>query len=201
MKIVFFTGAGISKNSGIPTYRDRDGLWNEYNPDEVSSLHGWNKDPKKVIEFFKLVSENVASCEPNEAHTMIADLEKDHEVVIITQNIDSLHERAGSSKVLHIHGELFKDKVTPQGTRPDVVLFGENLKQWPQACKEVGEADVFIIIGTSLEVSPACDIVEYTTTNHKFFIDPKPKNFPDYTLIPMEAIDGMKFLLTKLLSI
>lgn len=198
MKLVFFTGAGISQESGISTYRDEDGIWSKYDPQEVCSIDGWNKNHKKVIDFFKEVTEGMDKCSPNEAHHLIAGLEKEHEVVVITQNIDNLHEKAGSTNVIHIHGELYKDKVTPRGTRPDVVLFGENPKRWYEACDIVYDADVFVIIGTSLEVYPAASIIEYTNTNHKFYIDPRPKEFSAYTLIPMNACEGMKSFISMM---
>jgi NAD-dependent deacetylase len=192
-KLVFFTGAGISQASGIPTYRDPDnGIWDKYDFMEVCSVQGWKKNLSKVLEFFNEVRELIKDCLPNEAHKLIADLEKDFDVTVITQNVDDLHEQAGSTDVIHIHGKLNESI----NNRPNVVLYGEDLHDWNIAIKVAGEADIFVIIGTSLEVYPASTIVEYTNTPHKFFIDPSPKNFSAYTLIPMEAIDGMKHLNT-----
>jgi NAD-dependent deacetylase len=196
-KLVFFTGAGISQASGIPTYRDPDnGIWEKYDVMEVCSSQGWKKNPNKVLEFFNEVRELTKNCLPNEAHKLIADLEKDFDVTVITQNVDDLHEQAGSTDVIHIHGKLNESINTLYGYKPNVVLYGEDLHDWDIAIKITKSADIFVIIGTSLEVYPASTIVEYTNTSHKFFIDPSPKNFSAYTLIPMEAIDGMKHLNT-----
>jgi len=195
LKIVFLSGAGVSVESNVPSYRDEDptSIWRRYDPMEVCSLTGWNKNPQKVLDFFKEVTAGIIDCQPNIAHKIIAELEKDHDVVVLTQNVDDLHERAGSTTVLHIHGSLFVDKVTPQGTRPDVVLFEEDVKLLPQAIKHVKSADIFVVIGTSLEVYPVNTLVEWTMTDKKFYIDPIPKNFQEYTLIPMGAVDGMNY--------
>lgn len=183
-KLVFMTGAGVSRESGIHTFRDsKDGLWNNYKIEEVSSIEGWNKDPALVLEFYNARRREMVAAQPNEAHKLIAALEEFYDVTVITQNIDDLHERAGSTNVIHLHGEINRvredmaegwdfDRLpriytwegdmtledrSPNGyaLRPDVVWFGEGVKRITEAFQAVSNANGYIVVGTSLLVSPA----------------------------------------------
>ncbi|GEM58373.1 NAD-dependent protein deacylase [Flavobacterium columnare NBRC 100251 = ATCC 23463] len=190
-KIVVFTGSGISAESGIPTFRDANGLWNNYNHEEISSPAGWKKNKELVLEFFNERRRKLQEVVPNQAHELVSALEAHFDVQIITQNIDDLHERAGSTKVLHIHGELNKmcsslnkelvydcpadiklgDKA-PDGSqlRPFVVWFGEDVPLFPQAVALTREADIFIVIGTSLKVYPAANLLSYIKSTAQLII-------------------------------
>ena len=223
MKITFITGAGVSKESGVPTYRDsNDGLWLEYKVEEVSTAQAYAADPKKVIDFHNMIRKKLDTVKPNAAHKMIADLDKDHDVWVVTQNVDDLHERAGSKNVLHLHGELRKcrssenpaltypyDKDIEIGDtaedgsqmRPNVVWFGEAVPDYGKACLKVGRADVVVIVGTSLLVTPASNLVEYVRESAKLYVvdpDDHPYNIPGRAEhIKMPATKGMaKFLKT-----
>lgn len=185
MKIVVFTGAGVSKESGIDTFRDSGGTWENEDVEAVATPAGWKKDRERVLDFYNVRREQLKSVEPNDAHRLIAELEKDHEVTCITQNVDNLHERAGSTNVLHLHGELTKvrgsfynnnsslsdtiydigykpinigDKCETTGSqlRPHVVWFGEMPNNVEESYKAIGECDILLIIGTTL-------FIEYTT--------------------------------------
>src|SRR5687767_4669068 len=179
-KIVVLTGAGISAESGLKTLRDSDGLWEGFDVMEVSTPRAWRKDPQLVLDFYNMRRKDVAGAEPNAAHKGLAELEKDFDVHIITQNIDDLHERAGSSKVLHLHGEIFKmcseqDKslvcdirgninlgdLAPDGSqyRPYIVWFEEPVPMIETAIPIVRSADIFVVAGTSLVVYPAAGLV------------------------------------------
>ncbi len=173
-KIVVISGAGISAESGLSTFRDSGGLWEGYNIEEVASPQGWQKNPEKVLEFYNLRRKQAAEAQPNTAHKALADLENNFEVIIVTQNVDDLHERAGSNNVLHLHGELRKARSTKDESRildigadpielgdlaedgaqlrPHVVWFGEMVPMIEVAAKEVIEADILIVVGTSLVV-------------------------------------------------
>lgn len=182
-KIVVFSGAGVSAESGISTFRDSGGLWEKYKIEEVASIEGWEANPELIIDFYNQRRMQLADCEPNDAHLIIAELEKDFAVTVITQNVDDLHERAGSTNVIHLHGELTKicseqgkrfvtdigyqpmrygDKA-PDGTllRPFIVWFGEQVPLMESAIKEVEKAEGLIIIGTSLNVYPAAGLYHY----------------------------------------
>jgi NAD-dependent deacetylase len=194
-KIVVFTGAGISAESGLKTFRDSGGLWEEYKIEEVATPEAWEQDPKKVLTFYNLRLKQVMNAKPNPAHLAIVELEKKFDVQIITQNIDDLHERAGSSKVLHLHGEIIKSRSSidpsltyiikddeirmgekcPKGSqlRPSIVWFGEAVPLMDTACKLVAAAEIFIIVGTSLNVYPAASLVDFVPANTpKYLIDP-----------------------------
>lgn len=182
-KLVVITGAGVSAESGVPTFRDSGGIWDKYDPMEVCSVNGWRKDRAKVLEFYNLRRADLEKVQPNHAHMAIATLQTMFDVHIITTNVDDLHERAGSSKVLHLHGELLKacssnrkesgivdypasginigDK-HPDGSqlRPYIVWFGEGVPKMQEAEKIVDSADVIVVIGTSLSVYPAALLVE-----------------------------------------
>ena len=209
-KVVILSGAGISAESGISTFRDSGGLWEQYDVMDVASAPGWKKNPDLVLDFYNQRRAQLASVEPNRAHLDIAALEKDYDVVVITQNVDNLHERAGSSKVIHLHGEL--TKVRPEDTyivedrydesrvkdigysaiglgdvdergiqyRPHIVFFGEDVPKLNDALRELIEADFMIIVGTSLLVQPAASLWQYT-----------PVDCPVYVVDPEDTpIDG-----------
>lgn len=217
-KIVVFTGAGISAESGISTFRDSDGLWENYSVETVATPKGWNMNRELVLDFYNQRRNQLKQVHPNKAHDYLADLEKDFDVVIITQNVDDLHERAGSSKVLHLHGELLKmrssrnptliydcfediqegDKA-PDGSqlRPHIVWFGEAVPEMENAVKEVLTTDILIIIGTSMQVYPAANIVNYVGANIPIlYLDPTSyEDKPDYVEhIKDTAVNGVKKL-------
>ncbi|MCC6937289.1 MAG: NAD-dependent deacylase [Flavobacteriales bacterium] len=184
-RIVVFTGAGISAESGLRTFRDSDGLWEEYRIEEVATPEAWIADPERVLRFYDLRREQVIKAEPNTAHHAIAALEKGYHVDVVTQNIDDLHERAGSSRVLHLHGEIRKVRSTSDPAlitelnstslrlgdrcalgsqlRPHIVWFGEEVPGLPLAASLVERADRLLVIGTSLQVYPAAGIIHYAS--------------------------------------
>lgn len=221
-KIVFLTGAGMSAESGISTFRDSDGLWERYRVEEVATHEALCSNPTLVTDFANDRREQCASCLPNEGHRLIAQLEQRYEVVVITQNIDDLHERAGSSRVIHLHGELMKcctmsDPETPLplpdgalrwdwGTRtadgelirPFIVYFGEAVPRMGDAIRECGDADIFVIIGTSLNVYPAAGLADAVPDGiPAFIIDPQPiRTLGDFRQLRMGASEGMRQLTT-----
>jgi NAD-dependent deacetylase len=207
-KLVVLTGAGISAESGLKTFRDSDGLWNGYNIEDVATPRAWKKDKQLVLDFYNMRRKDVANAQPNAAHIGLAELETDFDVHIITQNIDDLHERAGSTKVLHLHGEIFKMRselnenliyeirkdillgdVAEDGAqlRPHIVWFEEPVPMIEQAAQIAEAADIFVVIGTSLVVYPAAGLVHYTKPAiPKFIID---KNIPYSSMYNITAID------------
>ncbi|MCX6264957.1 MAG: NAD-dependent deacylase [Bacteroidetes bacterium] len=185
-KLVVLTGAGISAESGIKTFRDSDGLWEEYDIMEVAHINGWRKHPELVLEFYNKRRHQIKAALPNKAHEGLADLQADWDVQIITQNIDDLHERACSKQVMHLHGEILKmrSEINPKHIepathdiilgqlaedgaqlRPHIVWFGEEVPMIPFAIQLVEKADVLVIIGTSLQVYPAASLIEYAQPN------------------------------------
>lgn len=223
MKIVFLTGAGISAESGIPTFRDAiTGLWENYKVEEVATSKAIKSNPKLVYKFINEFRNKYKDCKPNSAHKAIADLEKDYEVVVVTQNIDTLHEQAGSTKVIHLHGDISKvravdnaklffdytEDITPETridgwkVRPHVVLFGENVPNIKIAAKELQNADICVVIGTSFNVYPAASLVQVIEYDKPiYYIDPNPAptpDFPDIEVIKATATEGMKQLVQKL---
>lgn len=195
-KLVVLTGAGISAESGLRTFRDSDGLWENYRVEDVATPEAWQRDPGLVLRFYNERRRDAAKAGPNAAHLALADLEKDFDVQIITQNVDNLHERAGSTNVLHLHGELSKvrsvaneslitdigdaainigDLATDgQQLRPHIVWFGEMVPMIESAIEISQQADIFIVIGTSLQVYPAASLIQYVPMlSPKFIIDPK----------------------------
>ncbi len=182
-RLIVFTGAGISAESGIKTFRDAGGLWEQYRVEDVATLEAWNKNRELVLEFYNQRRSQVLSAEPNAAHHFLAELEADFEITVITQNVDDLHERAGSTSVLHLHGELMKARssVDPsliyhlkekgiklgdkceKGSqlRPHIVWFGEAVPQMDTANYMAGGAELFVVIGTSLNVYPAANILNF----------------------------------------
>lgn len=225
-KIIVSTGAGISAESGIKTFRDADGLWENYPVMEVASADGFRANPELVHRFYNERRKALLNAEPNDAHRMLVDLERDFDVRIITQNVDDLHERAGSSHVLHLHGELMKirsiknpdyietltpDKLetTPQTRgsngdymRPHIVFFQEAVPNIEPAMKLAQEADIFVVIGTSLVVYPAAGLINCVPQGTPiYYIDPNPANvegIPNVTIIREKATIGMRKLINKL---
>ncbi|MDZ7808234.1 MAG: NAD-dependent deacylase [Gracilimonas sp.] len=201
-RIVVLTGAGISAESGLSTFRDSGGLWEGYDINEVASIEGWLMDPEKVLDFYNLRRKQALEAEPNKAHKALADLQKYFDVHIITQNVDDLHERAGSENVLHLHGELNKaksskvdDHVIHIGNkpiklgdkakdgsqlRPHVVWFGELVPNLEVAAQLTSNAEILIVIGTSLVVYPAAGLIDFAKQNiSKYIIDPSEPEFQD----------------------
>ena len=215
-KLVILSGAGISEESGLRTFRDSDGLWEGYNVEDVATPEAWKKDPQLVLNFYNERRRNVADAKPNTAHIGLAELEKYFDVTIITQNIDNLHERAGSTNVLHLHGEIFKmrsewddeliseikgdlklgDLATDgKQLRPFIVWFGEPVVMMEKAVEVVYTADIFAVVGTSLAVYPAAGLINYfSESTPKFIIDKKiPYTSPmkNLTLIEKAATEGI----------
>jgi len=223
-RVVVLTGAGISAESGISTFRDAGGLWEGYDFMEVASTEGWKKNPALVLDFYNKRRLQLLQVNPNAAHIALVDLEKKYQVHIITQNIDDLHERAGSSLVLHLHGELFKVRSSFDENlildwkkdlmlgdfcehnyqlRPHIVWFGEEVPALDYAIEITQNADIFIVIGTSLQVYPAASLLHFTKPEIPiYYIDPKPiivKNLPNsLEIIKTSATEGMAVLLKKL---
>ncbi|MFY0255606.1 SIR2 family NAD-dependent protein deacylase [Chitinophaga sp. 30R24] len=223
-RLVVLTGAGISAESGLRTYRDTNGLWEGYDVYEVASPQGWAKDPVLVQDFYNARRKDVKSAQPNAAHTGLAKLEEKYDVRIVTQNIDDLHERGGSSQVLHLHGEIFKMRSVTDETliydiyedikmgdlaedggqlRPHIVWFGEAVPMIEQAVAEVLEADIFVIIGTSLQVYPAASLLEYVPSQVPVYIIdqkiPPVAQQPNQIRIEKPATVGVEELLGMLL--
>lgn len=222
-KLVVLTGAGISAESGLKTFRDSDGLWEGYNVTEVATPRGFAANPQLVLDFYNMRRKDVANAQPNAAHIALADLEKDYDVCIITQNIDDLHERGGSKNVLHLHGEIFKmrsvyntektyeikgdinlgDKAKDGGQlRPFIVWFEEAVPMLDKAVEIVFDADIFVVIGTSLQVYPAASLINYAPLNcSKFIIDksiPPTSGIKNLTAIEAPATAGMQQLIAIL---
>lgn len=195
-KLIALTGAGISAESGIKTFRDQDGLWENYHIEDVATYQAWKKNPALVQEFYNQRRAQLEHVKPNKAHYILAELESFFDVHIITQNVDDLHERAGSSNILHLHGELTKvrsedddneiitigykaikigDKSPTGGQlRPHIVWFGEAVPLIPKAIQIVQSADIIAVIGTSMQVYPAASLIHYANSNTKcYYIDPK----------------------------
>ena len=224
-KLVVLTGAGISAESGLKTFRDSDGLWEGYDLEEVATPRGWRKNPQLVLEFYNMRRKNVSDAKPNAAHFGLAELEKKYDVQIITQNIDDLHERAGSTNVLHLHGEIFKmcsekdrghvqeirsdinlGDLAPDGYqfRPDIVWFEEPVERIPLAMDIVSMADIFVVVGTSLVVYPAAGLINFTPAGiPKFIIDkkiPYTSSINHLTTIEKPATKGVKELIEILMT-
>lgn len=222
-KLVVLSGAGVSAESGLRTFRDAGGLWEGYRVEDVASPEGWARDPEKVLDFYNQRRRDVLAARPNEAHLGIASLEKDYAVTVVTQNIDDLHERAGSGEVLHLHGEILRmrgcvdadtwypvtgdilpGQLAPDGTqcRPSVVWFGEPVPLIERAAERVYNADVLVIIGTSLQVYPAAGLVEAARPEVPIYvIDPSIPAFratDRIRPIALPATEGMRELLRRL---
>jgi NAD-dependent protein deacetylase/lipoamidase len=223
-KLVVLSGAGISAESGIKTFREMGGLWEEYDVMEVASPQGWAKNPELVLKFYSQRRKQLQESEPNKGHLGFADLEKDFDVHIITQNVDNLHERAGSKKILHLHGELTKVRSTKDESliyepedweiklgdtcekgsqlRPHIVWFGEAVPAIEEAAIIASEADLFVIVGTSLNVYPASGLFRYVPREAPMFlIDPNETMMPsgrNVDFIREKASIGVEILKRKL---
>lgn len=222
-KIVVLSGAGISAESGLQTFRDADGLWEGYRIEDVATPRAWKRDPELVLNFYNVRRRAALEAIPNAAHIGLAALEDLYDVHIITQNVDDLHERAGSANVLHLHGELFKmcsaltkeeivsistdikmGDLTPSGHqyRPFIVWFEEPVPMLEAAAHIAMQADIFIVIGTSLQVYPAANLIEYVAPEAKLFIIdkkiPAHRNFSGITIIEKPATEGVEELINIL---
>lgn len=224
MKIAVLTGAGMSAESGVSTFRDAGGLWEGHDVMEVASSQGWVKNPALMLEFYNQRRRQLHQVKPNAGHLGLADLEKDHQVHIITQNVDNLHERAGSSQVLHLHGELLKARSTGNENyvvhwendlhlgdccaegyqlRPHIVWFGEAVPALSEAVSIVMQAEMVVVIGTSLQVYPAAGLIYYVRKNIPvFYIDPKPADVSFFqqkiTVIKNTAVNGVPLFIEAL---
>ena len=225
-KLVFLTGAGVSAESGISTFRDSGGLWNNYRIEDVATFEAWQKNRALVLEFYNMRRKDALKAEPNEAHLIIAELEKYFDVEVITQNVDNLHEKAGSTKILHLHGELFKARSTknknyvveidgwelkegdkaPDGSqlRSHIVWFGEDVPMIYNAEKIAEKADIFAVVGTSLQVYPAAGLVfSVPKDSPRFVVDPHIPEFKfdaNTQFFANKASEGMKELKKLLLD-
>lgn len=225
-RITVLTGAGVSAESGINTFRDAGGLWEGHDVMEVASPKGFAKNPELVLHFYNQRRKQLQEVSPNRAHFALAELEDNFEVTIITQNVDDLHERAGSSNVIHLHGELLKMRSTlneglllhcegdinlgdlcGQGhqLRPHIVWFGEAVPLLEKAATVTNLADIVIIIGTSMRVYPAAGLVDYARAGVPiYFIDPKPSaskyDYDNLTIIPKTAVKGVPALVSDLIA-
>ncbi len=219
-KLVVLTGAGISAESGLKTFRDSGGLWEQYDVMEVASIEGWYRNPALVLEFYNARRRQLDCVEPNEGHKALVELEQWFDTVIVTQNVDDLHERAGSSHVIHLHGELRKVRSTvdenlvydwkgdlklgdkcEKGSqlRPHIVWFGELVPMIEVAARHFASADIIVVVGTSLQVYPAAGLLAYAPRNIEvFYVDPKPvfsheiQAFPNLRVIPEPASSGVR---------
>ena len=226
-QLVVLTGAGISAESGIKTFRDSDGLWEGHNVMDVATPEGWQRNPELVLDFYNQRRRQLHEVKPNAGHRILAELENHFDVHIITQNVDNLHEKAGSSNVLHLHGELLKVRSTknhrhiidwehdlhrgdsdPDGhqLRPHIVWFGEDVPALEEAIALTQQADFFMVVGTSLQVYPAAGLVDFTNpTVPVYYIDPKPVKIANLQnpleVIPYVASEGMEIAKAKLLAL
>jgi len=224
-KLVVLTGAGISAESGLKTFRDSDGLWEGYNVYEVATPRGFAANPQMVLDFYNMRRKDVAAAQPNAAHIGLAELEKDFDVTIITQNIDDLHERGGSSNIIHLHGQIFEMRSTENEEvvyeitgdinvgdvdehghqlRPNIVWFEEPVPMIEVAAQVASMADVFVVVGTSLQVYPAAGLINYAPTfTPKFIIDkkiPYTTSLNNLTVIEKGAGEGVQELKELLLT-
>ena len=221
-RIVVFSGAGVSAESGLRTFRDTDGLWEEYRIEDVATPNAWLRDPKTVLDFYDLRRAQVIAAQPNAAHLAIADLERRFEVDVVTQNIDDLHERAGSSRVLHLHGEVLKARSTLDPTlvthlngpslqwgdlcalgsqlRPHIVWFGEEVPLLSKAAALVARADRLLVVGTSLAVYPAAGLIHHAPMGAELvLVDPGivPVRRPGLRHIKAKASEGVTLLASE----
>jgi len=222
--ITVLSGAGISAESGLKTFRDSDGLWMGHKIEDVATPQAFKKNPQQVLEFYNMRRRDVAAAKPNNAHTGLVKLEEKYQVTIITQNIDDLHERAGSTTVMHLHGEIFKmhsvanpslhfeikneikvGDLAEDGSqlRPHIVWFGEAVPMMEKAIEIVNDCDILVIIGTSLQVYPAASLLQYAAPYlPKYIIDkklPSVSGYHNLHAIEKPAIEGVEELLTILL--
>lgn len=224
-RIVFLTGAGMSAESGISTFRDSDGLWENYSVEEVCTHEAWVRQPGVLLDFYNMLRRKFKDCKPNEGHRLVAALEEKYDVQVITQNVDNLHEQAGSKHVLHLHGELMKCRaegrdngihypldpenpdihlgdVDSHGVqlRPHIVFFGEDVPNLEAAARIMMTAEIVVVIGTSLNVYPAAGLLQYAPAGVPIWlIDPKPvSSYRSVTQIQKGASEGMKELMQVL---
>jgi len=215
-KLVALTGAGISAESGLATFRDSGGLWEGYKVEDVATPEAWQRNPELVLEFYNQRRKTAREAKPNQAHKILAELQNDFDVTIITQNVDDLHERAGSKNVVHLHGSLFESRSTfnpsliyriendlklgdkcEKGSqlRPNIVWFGEAVPMMGEAVRIAAQAEVFLVVGTSLVVYPAASLIDYVPDRvRKFVIDPKKPevyHVPNLEFIVEKASTGM----------
>ena len=230
-KLVFLTGAGMSAESGISTFRDSGGLWEKYPVEQVASIQGYMADPELVINFYNERRRELLNVKPCDGHRLVASLESQYKVTVVTQNVDNLHERAGSRHVIHLHGELMKatsslhpndpncivrltepnldiqmGQKAKDGSqlRPFIVWFGEAVPMMGPAIEEVEQADILVVIGTSLNVYPAAGLLQYAPSKCKIYlIDPADVKYPSslgVTQIQKGASEGMRELMDKLVK-
>ncbi|MDF0716246.1 NAD-dependent deacylase [Muricauda sp. 334s03] len=225
-KIVVLTGAGMSAESGLKTFRDANGLWEGHDVMQVASPQGFAKNPELVLEFYNQRRRQLLDVSPNKGHMALAELEQGFDVSIITQNVDNLHEQAGSSRVVHLHGELFKVRSTVNENhvldwkkdlilgdtddhghqlRPHIVWFGEMVPMLETAAQITQEAEILIIVGTSMQVYPAAGLIHYAPKQTPiYFVDPKPNirstDFDNLTVIPKTAAEGVPELVNELFN-
>jgi NAD-dependent deacetylase len=226
-KLVVLTGAGISAESGIATFRDAGGLWEGHRVEDVATPEGWRKNPALVLEFYNQRRKKALEVKPNRGHEILAELEQYFEVTVVTQNVDDLHERAGSTHIIHLHGSLFESRSTAnenlvyriQGwalnlgdrcekgsqLRPNIVWFGEMVPMMEVAAQYAAEADIFLVVGTSMVVYPAAGLIHYVPVESpKFVIDPKLPDvgtIPYVTMIADKASTGMEKIKEQLLQL
>ena len=228
-KIVVLTGAGVSAESGLKTFRDADGLWEGHDVMEVASVEGWQQNPALVLDFYNQRRAQLHNVKPNGAHMALVSLADQYDVVIVTQNVDDLHERAGSQNVIHLHGELTKIKSSKPGyaksipwvedlnlgdlcedgyqLRPDIVWFGEAVPNLEKGVREIHEADTVIIIGTSMQVYPAASLIMYAPEGIPiYYVDPRPHISQELMMmnnlevIEAKAVEGVGKLVERLLE-
>ncbi|RAV99619.1 SIR2 family NAD-dependent protein deacylase [Pseudochryseolinea flava] len=226
-KLVVLSGAGISAESGIPTFRDANGLWEGFRVEDVASPEGWRKDPVLVLDFYNQRRKRALEVNPNRGHMILAELEEHFDVTIVTQNVDDLHERAGSTHVIHLHGSLFESRSTKNATlvypiegwelkigdlcplgsqlRPNIVWFGESVPLIEVAAHHAMDADFFLVVGTSMAVYPAAGLISYVPSDSiKFIVDPNlPEvgKFPNVRMIQDKASTGMEIVQRELLAL
>jgi NAD-dependent deacetylase len=226
VRIAVLTGAGISRESGLQTFRDGDGLWEGHRVEDVATPEAWKRDPEQVLRFYDQRRADVIQAEPNAGHRALAELESRHAVTVITQNIDDLHERAGSTQVLHLHGEVLKCRsvrdervvvewhdnlslgdLGPDGhqLRPHIVWFGEGVLCTEEAWSAAEEADAFIVCGTSLLVQPAASLIDWTRAPVAYMVDPRPtrtsRRHGALNVIALPASEGLPLVVAELMGI
>ena len=215
--LVVLSGAGISAESGIPTFRDSDGLWEGYDVMEVATPEGWRKNPALVLDFYNQRRKRALEVKPNRGHEILAELEKHFKVTVVTQNVDNLHERAGSTHVIHLHGSLFESRSSSDESlvypiegwelkmgdkckkgsqlRPNIVWFGEMVPLMEVAAVHASRADIFVVVGTSMAVYPAAGLIDYVPYDTpKYIVDPKVpdlRNIPLLNVVAEKASTGM----------
>ncbi len=224
-KLVVFSGAGVSAESGVATFRDSNGLWENHSLEEVCTADAWRKNPALVLEFYNARRKQLLEVEPNQAHSWIVKAEEYFDVVVVTQNVDNLHERAGSSNVVHLHGELVKcrssvdrtfikevdgwemkiGELCPRGSqlRPHIVFFGEDVPMYDMALNIVSQADILLVVGTSLQVYPAAGLLHYAPSSCPIYVvDPsveKPHLKNELHMYQCSATEGVRLVIEKLI--